>query len=621
MPRLTTEPAGPIYRATEPAVANLAQELERRTRNTMTMLPQGEAYTRGQIWHAEDAQTLLTLEIGADGDLLVASGGVPTWTTTLPGTYTFTGPVIFNNTITIDSWALGSMGFTDGSSVFTELTVGAPGEILGIGAGIPAWVTPATYLAQALLNGTFHPDTAATAPTLGDLIVADATPVWDALAAGVAGAPLVINPAGVPAWVVPIAGAGAILHNTGLDTLWTTELRFTEATQTLTVGITATGIITSGTGEALEIRRQDGFAWVTLSSVLANALITLDTVLKDGVEWNYGNTNDSGILWSVVQANDGMVIWSKVNTVTESGAIIFTAEVNHLLDHGYAITPDVRIYVASTAAPTTGWISIHHDGDGQILTGAGDLNLTPAGIVVANALAVSDLTSGRIPFVTIASRLTDSPTLTFDGNGIVILASATAPLVSLFIQNTTDAVGRLALLFLQVAGAASNNPYILFQVSGVTSWTTGIDNGAGDAYKISESVTLGGSDRFIIDVGGVTAIPARLVVGATAAPNSLLESAGSFAAEIDTVAISTTLTDQHHTVKGDASGGPITFTLPAAASVPRRIYRLKKIDASANAVTVDANGAELIDGALTAVIAAQWDSIDVQSDGTVWSIH
>lgn len=65
----------------------------------------------------------------------------------------------------------------------------------------------------------------------------------------------------------------------------------------------------------------------------------------------------------------------------------------------------------------------------------------------------------------------------------------------------------------------------------------------------------------------------------------------------------------------DASGGAVTVSLPAASSEPGRLVHVKKIDASANAVTVDAAGADLIDGSGTVVLAAQYDAVRLVSDG------
>ena len=70
----------------------------------------------------------------------------------------------------------------------------------------------------------------------------------------------------------------------------------------------------------------------------------------------------------------------------------------------------------------------------------------------------------------------------------------------------------------------------------------------------------------------------------------------------------------------DASGGAFTITLPAVSGNIGIMYHIKKIDSSANAVTVDASGAETIDDSTTAVIISQYDSISIISDGVEWWI-
>ena len=85
---------------------------------------------------------------------------------------------------------------------------------------------------------------------------------------------------------------------------------------------------------------------------------------------------------------------------------------------------------------------------------------------------------------------------------------------------------------------------------------------------------------------------------------------------------STTLTldSTHYTILADGSSNTITVTLPAANSAVDRIYNVKKIDSTSNAITVDANGSETIDGELTVNITIQYDSLKIQSDGTNWFI-
>lgn len=70
----------------------------------------------------------------------------------------------------------------------------------------------------------------------------------------------------------------------------------------------------------------------------------------------------------------------------------------------------------------------------------------------------------------------------------------------------------------------------------------------------------------------------------------------------------------------DATAGAFTITLPAAASFANKTFYIKKTDAGFNAVTIDANGTETIDGALTTALSTQYESIRIVSDGTNWHV-
>lgn len=79
-----------------------------------------------------------------------------------------------------------------------------------------------------------------------------------------------------------------------------------------------------------------------------------------------------------------------------------------------------------------------------------------------------------------------------------------------------------------------------------------------------------------------------------------------------------TATSADDTILCDASGGAFTVSLPAAAAVSGKVYVIKKIDSSANAVTIDPNGSETIDGATTNALSSQNQRRHIQSDGTNW---
>lgn len=71
---------------------------------------------------------------------------------------------------------------------------------------------------------------------------------------------------------------------------------------------------------------------------------------------------------------------------------------------------------------------------------------------------------------------------------------------------------------------------------------------------------------------------------------------------------------------GDATGGVLTFTLPPAATGAGHLFYFKKGDVSANAVIVQADGSELIDGANSQALTVQYEAFSLVSDGTQWWI-
>lgn len=136
-----------------------------------------------------------------------------------------------------------------------------------------------------------------------------------------------------------------------------------------------------------------------------------------------------------------------------------------------------------------------------------------------------------------------------------------------------------------------------------------ISSDSGEISFADENLTFGGT----------------VIVGATSVPDSLFEVDGAEGLAIETVTGDTTLDKTHSTLLVNASGN-VTITLPTAASAYNntdgigRIYEVKKIDADANTVTIDGNGAELIEFAATAVLTVQGESIRFKSNGTAWYI-
>ena len=71
----------------------------------------------------------------------------------------------------------------------------------------------------------------------------------------------------------------------------------------------------------------------------------------------------------------------------------------------------------------------------------------------------------------------------------------------------------------------------------------------------------------------------------------------------------------------DAQGGSFSITLPTAASaVGKAPYVIQKIDASANTVDVETQGAETINGLAAWSLNHQWNGIKLRTDGTNWFV-
>lgn len=93
---------------------------------------------------------------------------------------------------------------------------------------------------------------------------------------------------------------------------------------------------------------------------------------------------------------------------------------------------------------------------------------------------------------------------------------------------------------------------------------------------------------------------------------------GSLVLGIRTTTAAPTFAASDHTLLCDATAGAIPVALPAAGTVTGRVFVFKKSDASINTVTLTPNGAETIDGATSVIIAVQYDSYTIQSDGSKW---
>jgi hypothetical protein len=73
-------------------------------------------------------------------------------------------------------------------------------------------------------------------------------------------------------------------------------------------------------------------------------------------------------------------------------------------------------------------------------------------------------------------------------------------------------------------------------------------------------------------------------------------------------------------ILADASAGAITISLPAAANASGKLFWIKKIDSSANLVTVDPDGSECIDQYTSLALCERGDAVQIVSNASQWWI-
>lgn len=87
---------------------------------------------------------------------------------------------------------------------------------------------------------------------------------------------------------------------------------------------------------------------------------------------------------------------------------------------------------------------------------------------------------------------------------------------------------------------------------------------------------------------------------------------------IKTVTANYTAVGTEDIILVDATSGAVTVTLPSAIGISGKALQIKKIDSSANAVTINTTGGQLIDLFSTFTLLMPSDYCDVCSSGTNW---
>ncbi len=114
------------------------------------------------------------------------------------------------------------------------------------------------------------------------------------------------------------------------------------------------------------------------------------------------------------------------------------------------------------------------------------------------------------------------------------------------------------------------------------------------------------------------AVTYKMVLGLTL---KMISDIQGYLPRATTVTDSTYSPDNNYSVYFfDATSNSITVTLPLASSYRDKVYVFKKIDSSGNVVTINRSGSDLIDGASSWSLSAQYNAMRIVSNGTNWYI-
>lgn len=184
---------------------------------------------------------------------------------------------------------------------------------------------------------------------------------------------------------------------------------------------------------------------------------------------------------------------------------------------------------------------------------------------------------------------------------------------------------------------------------------TTIGNASSDDFTITASLAASVAIKttFTVDVGSATkglksvylgsndsaAQTVRLISGAVASAYTITlpTATGTIGQALYTSDANSSLVWRHHhkftasktsnyTATGDETIIPcdtasaFTVTLPAASTMTGKMLIIKKTSSDFNAVTIDGNASETIDGATTTTINTQYEALHIACDGSNWHI-
>lgn len=168
---------------------------------------------------------------------------------------------------------------------------------------------------------------------------------------------------------------------------------------------------------------------------------------------------------------------------------------------------------------------------------------------------------------------------------------------------------------------ATSGVYSTSSTVNVGSEVTGVlpvaNGGTGASSLTSNNVILGNGTSAVNFVA-----PGSNGNVLTSNGTTWISSAPSGTANLNVTTETTTYnaTTANDLILANPSGGAFTINLPAASGNTGKVLRFKKISSDFNAVTIDGNASETIDGATTTTLNTNNETLTIVCDGTNWTI-
>lgn len=325
-----------------------------------------------------------------------------------------------------------------------------------------------------------------------------------------------------------------------------------------------------------------------ISSVALGAvpqLINFQGILKDGSGNPVANGSYSVVFTIYDDPAAGNILWAETTSVSTTSGLfsVLLGSTNPVPDSAFKDTSrylGIKVGADPEMTPRQRLSSVGYSYNSSEWTSAGENLFRLNGKVAIgtnNPLGLLHLKGGNHKLL-----------LESSGNADVVIGRADATRYGNFIL-------------------ADGNP----SIGANNRWAIGLRNGDSKLHLYDEQNS---SNVMVLEQGGKVGI-------GTTTPNSRLQVNGALATAITAITVNSTLNETHSVVLASTPGvSDVVITLPTAVGIAGRQYTIKKADAAAHTVVIDANGVETIDGTSVYNLTTQNKYVTIVSNGANWFV-